>query len=462
MTQLVSSNTYYRCVVSCGTFSANSVSKLVTLGGIPIGGTAIASSTTSCAGNTISFSLVGNSSWSGTNFQWQSSVNNVNWTNISGALGANTSQVVNSSTYYRCVLACGSNSVASTSVYIASAVPVTYANLPYYETFDNIWQNGCATRNVPNNMYWRSSPLTGDNAWRQQNDGISANWTSPLAANVTPYSGAGCANFHSTQALANAKGDLDVLVNFSQNAKYAISFYYINSNGSDFLNVLLSTDAGISFSIKGYYPVQSTWAKKTIYYDAVNTPSCVVKFKGNADNGVSDLGIDSLSIRMVCLNPSISAVTTSDTLCVGQTATLTAQGAANYTWSPIGSSSTSVVVSPTTSTNYVLTGSNDGICFPTTNVSILVLPCAIGIEELIDGQLSVYPNPIKSQLNIDVNEDKLTFSLEITNSLGEIVLKRELFEKHSVISVEELLSGVYFYKLQSKNTTLRVGKLIKQ
>lgn len=462
MTQVVSSTNYYRCIVSCGTFSANSVSSLVTVGGSPSGGNAIASSTTSCAGNSITFSLVGNSSWTGIAYQWQSSPNNTTWTTIFGANSSTTTQMVNTSTYYRCILSCGSNSVASTSVYVAAAVPVTYANIPYYETFDNVWQNGCATRNVPDNLHWRSSPLTGDNAWRQQNDGVSAGWTSPTAGNVTPHSGAGCANFHSTQATANAKGDLDVLVNFNQNAKYAISFYYINPNGTDFLNVLLSSDAGISFSIKGYYPTQTTWTKKTIYYNAVNTPSCVVKFKGNADNGNTDLGIDSLSIRLVCLNPSISATTSSDTLCPGQTATLTATGATNYTWSPIGSTSSTVVVSPTINTNYVLTGSNDGLCFPTTNVTILVTPCAIGVNELDNNNANVYPNPAKDILSIDFLTEFSSYTIEISNAVGELVLKKELHDKNSSVNIEALPHGIYFYQLSHKNTSLKIGKLIKE
>ena len=462
MTQLVNTSTYYRCIVSCGTFTASSVSKLISIGGVPIGGMAVASSTNSCAGNSINFSLSGSSSWAGIVYQWQSSPNNSTWTNIPSANASTTSQIVNTSTYYRCVLSCSSSSVASSSIYVASAIPITYANVPYYETFDNIWQNGCDIRNVPNNLYWKSSPLSGDNAWRQQNDGVSASWTSPNLGNVTPQSGTGCANFHSTEALANSKGDLDVLVNFNQNAKYAISFYYINPSGTDYLNVLLSTNAGISFSVKGNYTTQSSWTKKTIYYNAVNTPSCVVKFKGNADNGNTDLGVDSLSIRLICLNPTISASTTTTSLCPGETATLTATGATNYTWSPIGSTSSTVVVSPTISTNYVLTGSNDGLCFPTTNVSILVTPCVIGIEELTNNNAAVYPNPTKDVLYIDFNSNFSTSTFELTNTIGELVMNEVLEDKKSRINIEKIPTGIYFYQIKNKTSTLKVGKLIKE
>ena len=462
MTQLVNSNTYFRCILSCGSFSANSISSFVSVGGTPIGGSAISSAPNSCAGTLINFSLSGNSNWAGLNYQWQSSPNNVTWSNIAGSTSAAFAQLVNTTTYYRCILSCISSTIASASVLVTSASPLIYANIPYYETFDNIWQNGCAIRNVPNNLYWKSSPLTGDNAWRQQNDGVSASWTSASVANVSPQSGAGCANFHSTQATENTKGDLDVLVNFNQNAKYAISFYYINTSGTDYLNVLLSSDGGVSYSVKGYYPTQANWAKKTIYYNAVNTPSCVIKFKGNADNGISDLGIDSLAVRLICLNPNITASSTSDSLCSGQTATLTASGATSYTWSPIGSISNTVIVSPSLSTNYVLIGSNDGVCFPSTNVSIWVAPCAIGIEELYNDQANIYPNPTTGILNI---EFKAVFNYPIfilSNAIGEIIIEKALNNKVSEVNIEELPCGIYFYKIANNATTIKVGKLVKQ
>ena len=462
MTQLINSNTYFRCIVSCGSFSSTSISNFISLGGTPIGGSALASAPNSCAGTLINFNLSGNSTWAGLNYQWQSSANNSSWSNIAGSTASTLSQPVNSTTYYRCLLSCVSSTMASASVLVTSASPLSYASIPYYETFDNVWQSGCDLRNVPNNQNWKSSPLTGNNAWRKQNDGVSAVWTSANVGIATPHSGNGCANFHSSQTPANTKGDLDILVNFNQNAKYAISFYYINPSGNDDLNVLLSSDAGISFSIKGSYNTQATWAKKTIYYNAVNTPSCIVKFKGNADDGNDDIGIDSLSIRMVCLNPAIAATSNTNTICAGQSVTLTATGATNYTWSPIGITTSSAVVSPLVNTMYVVTGSNDGLCFPTTAISISVTSCPIGVLELTEDAANIYPNPTNGILNIEFKRAIEKSSFELFNSIGKQIIKTELLEINTQLNIEHILHGIYFYKISSNGVPIKTGKLIKR
>ena len=168
-------------------------------------------------------------------------------------------------------------------------------------------------------------------------------------------------------------------------------------------------------------------------------------------------------MRLICLNPSIIASTSSDSLCSGQSATLTASGATSYTWSPLGSNSNTVVVSPSISTNYVLIGSNDGICFPSTNVSILVTPCAIGIEELYNSnQASIYPNPAISILNIEFNTVFNHPIFKLSNAVGEIVIEKGLNNKVSKLNIEELPSGIYFYKIVNGATTIKVGKLVKQ
>ncbi len=463
MTQNVSASTYYKCLVACGSFSASSVSKLITVGGIPFGGTTIASSTTSCAGTLINFSLSGTSAWPGIAYQWQSSPNNVTWTNLVGYNASTMSQLVTSTTYYRCLIGCSASTNPSSSILISSASPLSYASIPFYETFDNVWQNGCATRNVPNNINWKSSPLTGDNAWRRQNDGISASWTSATLGNLTPQSGTGCANFHSSAAGINTKGDMDVLVNMNQNGKYAISFYYMNPTGTDNLDVLVSNDAGASFSIKASYNAQPTWIKKTIYFvNSTATPSCMVRFKGTSDNGVDDLGIDSLSIVLVCNNPTLTAVASSTSICIGQSVTLTGSGATNYTWTPSAITTSTAVVSPTVNTTYVLTGSNDGLCFPTTIVSVSVSACPIGIEELSNGNANVYPNPTNGFLTINFIHEVSNSTFELTNALGELTLKLELDKNQTHLNIEQLTNGIYFYKIYQNGENIKIGKIVKQ
>ncbi|MBS1637364.1 MAG: T9SS type A sorting domain-containing protein [Bacteroidetes bacterium] len=431
--------------------------------GTPVAGNAVASSTTSCAGQQIYFSLSGTTSASGLSYQWQSSPNGSTWSNIPFQTAPGFSQSVTSSTYFRCIVACGTYTAASGSAYVVTSSPLSYATVPYYETFDNVWQNGCATRNVPNNQHWTGNPLSGDNAWRRQDDGISASWNAPASGISSPASGVGYANFHSSMAGQHAKGELDFMVNMTQNAKYALSFYYLNPGGTDNLEVLLSTDAGTSFSIKGNYTTQAAWTKKTIYFNAVSSPSCIVRFRGYSDNGADDLGIDSMSIRMVCVNPTVTAVSTTTSICAGQTLTLTASGASSYTWTPGNITSPVAVVSPTVNTHYVVTATNDGLCFPTAAVSVSVTTCS-GIEAYNTGQteVSVFPNPVNDLLKVLVSGSHGIFTFELHDIYGRLVLKETLPEGGAVVPVQMLTPGVYIYKVIASDKHASTGRVLKQ
>jgi hypothetical protein len=74
--------------------------------------------------------------------------------------------------------------------------------------------------------------------------------------------------------------------------------------------------------------------------------------------------------------PSLS-ITSNNPICIGNSATLTAGGATTYSWST-GSSATSIIVSPTITTNYILSGTNSANgCFGNINKSITVNPLPI-------------------------------------------------------------------------------------
>ena len=75
--------------------------------------------------------------------------------------------------------------------------------------------------------------------------------------------------------------------------------------------------------------------------------------------------------------PVVSITNSASPICIGGSATLTANGAGTYSWST-GSTATSIVVSPTTTTNYVLTGTNTvNGCTNTANSNLIVNPLPI-------------------------------------------------------------------------------------
>lgn len=80
----------------------------------------------------------------------------------------------------------------------------------------------------------------------------------------------------------------------------------------------------------------------------------------------------STSTVTVIGQPTIS-ITGNTSLCSGESTTLTANGATSYTWAAGGELTSTVSVSPASTTDYTITGSN-GVCSNTTTATVSVTP----------------------------------------------------------------------------------------
>jgi CubicO group peptidase (beta-lactamase class C family) len=87
---------------------------------------------------------------------------------------------------------------------------------------------------------------------------------------------------------------------------------------------------------------------------------------------------------------------------------------------------------------------NDLACIPSSNYSF------------ISDKIKIYPNPAESELNIDFNNQE-NFQIEIFNSIGNIVLRKE---NQKNIDVSEWTKGIYFVKITEgqKSSLLRFTK----
>lgn len=77
--------------------------------------------------------------------------------------------------------------------------------------------------------------------------------------------------------------------------------------------------------------------------------------------------------QFVTPTPTINASASPTAICSGNSSTLTANGALSYTWNPGGLSGATVVITPTSTTLYTLTGAN-GNCTSTNTVNLIVNP----------------------------------------------------------------------------------------
>lgn len=85
--------------------------------GTPVGGLASAApATTNCASSTTTLTLTGATTGCGILYQWQSSPDNVTWTNIVGATSTTYVATNTSNTYYRCVVTCLNSGLSANSI----------------------------------------------------------------------------------------------------------------------------------------------------------------------------------------------------------------------------------------------------------------------------------------------------------------------------------------------------------
>lgn len=110
----------------------------------------------------------------------------------------------------------------------------------------------------------------------------------------------------------------------------------------------------------------STGLSCTTCANPVATPSITTTytFSITASCGTNS---DTVTITVNSL-PTVS-ITGSNTICPGANATLTASGGTNYSWST-GASTSMIIVSPTTATNYTVTVSSAGGCSKDTSVTV--------------------------------------------------------------------------------------------
>lgn len=180
-------------------------------------------------------------------------------------------------------------------------------------------------------------------------------------------------------------------------------------------------------------------------------------------NGINACGFNTKSVSvMVNPKPFIFAFTTSTMICVGQSAILsTSSTAVSYSWST-GSTSYSASVSPTVTTTYTVTGFSAAGCFSTTTVTQSVSAC-LGIEQAAASANSfvVYPNPSNGEFNLSLANVTNGMSLEIYNSIGQVMYRTPIKDAVVKINLTALPDGIYHIRIIADNKQVYKTKVIK-
>jgi N-acetylneuraminic acid mutarotase len=181
-----------------------------------------------------------------------------------------------------------------------------------------------------------------------------------------------------------------------------------------------------------------------------NTTYTVIGFDGTC----SDTAYISVTVNML---PAITLTTSSQVICMGENVTLTASGAATYTWNTGGSGAV-IVVSPSINATYTVIGEDANTCTNQTVLHQLVNPCT-DVESLAKNDiLSVYPNPNTGAFTIEASHN---IKIYVINMLGEIIEEKNISEGKTNIEMNHACKGVYFIKMR-EGSEINVTKIIIQ
>ena len=340
--------------------------------GPPTAGTTSALPTPICPGEISDVTLAGYTVASGITFQWQFSPDNVSWTDIAGANSTTfTTPALTSSTYYRCRVTCTNSALSANSSSVQVVVQLNagcYCNSAATSTSDMDITN--VTFGTINNSSATVS-LTGTQGTAGGTAGLKSNWwnsTVPvpnvMQGSTVPFSVTidGTAYSHR----------VDVYIDFNQDADLV--------------------DAGESFSIFAYAdPTLPNTTNSSIVIPITATPGitlmrvvCVESSTsspcGTYTWGESEYYKINITAATLCTGAPAAGTSAASPspICAGAPSTLTLNGytvASGITfqwqssltggapWIDIsGATSTSLVVSPTSTTYYhcITTCSNGG------------------------------------------------------------------------------------------------------
>lgn len=180
--------------------------------------------------------------------------------------------------------------------------------------------------------------------------------------------------------------------------------------------------------------------------------------------GTNTNGCSSTASHSVIVNPlpNVSILSTNTLICKGENAVLTVTGASTYSWNS-GATEALISVTPTTATNYSVTGTDENGCVSSAFFMLGISECT-GLTTATNStnkEFKFYPNPASDKLYLVSNNQSEELQLEIRDLNSMLLLKSIL--KTTIYRSEikfDLPNGIYFVSIISKENNRSISKLI--
>lgn len=320
----------------------------ITVGPPPIGGAVSAAPNSVCSGGSSVLTVSGQDPAS--TVQWQISTNGITWFNIAGATSTtyNTGPIT-STLYYQAVVTgsgwwpgsgCGSTASGATVVTVNPS-PTADAGVN-----QSVCSGSCVTLNGTGGVSYDWQPVN------QNTQSINVCPTSSTTYTLTVTDANGCT------------GTDNVTVNISSASVTASPNVSICNGNSTIL--VASGPNGNSYN---WTPNGSLTGSTTANPTA--TPTTTTTYTVTATNAIGCTAVDSVVVTVTAAPPL--TVSNDTAMCAGGTAVLNVSGASSYTWQPTNQTTSSISVSPVSTTTYVVTG-NTNNCVSTDSIVVTIAP----------------------------------------------------------------------------------------
>lgn len=144
----------------------------------------------------------------------------------------------------------------------------------------------------------------------------------------------------------------------------------VTACGGDSIQLTSPINAGINYQ----------WKNNTTNINGANSAMHYAKTTGNyelyATNSNGCVSISNIKSLNFLISPTVAISSNTTTICAGQSVTLTASGAVNYTWSPTPASTSTIALTPLLGTTYSVVGSNI-VCTSKSSLLINVNPLPV-------------------------------------------------------------------------------------
>ncbi|HQQ94923.1 MAG TPA: T9SS type A sorting domain-containing protein [Bacteroidia bacterium] len=211
---------------------------------------------------------------------------------------------------------------------------------------------------------------------------------------------------------------------------------------------------GIAQPVSGFYPLAALDGSPLIpgYF------SCPLA--GGAFTSVN-FGYFGIEAVFTSTNPVLTVTPSRSVICKGESVTLTASGGSSYVWNT-NAATAAIVVSPTTTTSYTVTGTDANGCVNAKTYTQTVAPCtALSANSEFGQNILIFPNPATN------NKTTLT-GLEGTNTISLYNLSGQLIFTQSVntesidIDLSNHAVGNYLIKITNESNQTRTLKFVNQ